>query len=764
MRARGALAGLKEESHVEHLDDRPVRRRTVPVGAASDRAEIDAERLAERALSLAAAFHDTTGGGDTGAPGAVSAHRLADSRLAGELELDAGALDRASGNPRRLDESTRQRMESGFGRGLTGVRIHTGDRAASLAADMGARAFTVGKDVYFGAGQYQPGSTDGDHVLAHELAHTVQAGSQVHRFPADWNKQPVMWSQQTSGVRRPGGGISGGVYILTSKDGFGPVKSAVVKPTFGKNAANTEESGAQIVGADRLMREFGLNAPTSRVVKRGTPEFDDLVALCAPKTPAQPAAGQPGHDNWQPLTAAEDIVVMSEIVNAKTFSEMAVDAGRSSEHRLDLVSAINNPDVMHDLGLLMVADMVTGNSDRFVGEVKNLGNVMVSVLQGRTSLTAFDTTAVLPRLGVANQLLGTAMVSNTISLRFATANPGVFLEETLGALVEVVKKNEPPLPDGQDGPTFGERLDDAITKCMPKLLGWYMTGWNAGLAKAMELSQGDRARTALGDVADETNLDSETLKATLTYVGNSGDPTGKAKAAALALPRIVAAIDLRPITPDGGFVDPSMWTKVPSDAVKAEWVDNQALPTIAELNAIAPSPAAFDASKYRTVKSQLQQAYGAVATALPDKVRRGKSQPRNRAVLGRAVVSAEAIAAGSFRLAGSTSALSGLARKLSGTGAVAAHLTKPDAAAIANKVATIEAMIDSTERTRAQYDAALVDAQRVIGKSSFPDRVGLVASLGTAHTRSQQVAGTLQKIRGQKLEDVVAAMRARATS
>lgn len=764
MRARGAIEALKDNTHIDHRDDRAVRRRTLPVGAAGDRAEIDAERLAERALSLAAVFHETAEVRDMGAPSNASVHRLADSRLDGELELDAGALERASTGPRLLDGATRQRMESGFGRDLGGVRIHTGGRAASLAADMGARAFTVGKDVYFGARQYRPGSTEGDHVLAHELAHTVQAGDRVHRFPADWDKQPVAWSQQTSAVRRPGGGVSGGVYILTSKTGFGPVMTAVIKPTFGKNAAGTKESAAQIVGADRLMREFGLNAPTSRVVAHGTPEFNELVTLCAPKTPPRPAVGQPGYDNWQPLSAAEDLVVMSEIVNAKTFMEMAVDAGRSSDHRLDLVSAINNPDVMHDLGLLMVADMVVGNNDRFAGEVKNLGNVMVSVLEGRTSLTAFDTTAVLPRLKVADQLIGQAMISPTLNLTFGASNPAVLLEETLGALVQVVKKNEPPLPDGQTGATFGDRLESAITNCMPKLLGWYMTGWNEGVAKALELSQGDRARTALGDVADAKNVNAETLKATLTFVAHRGGKVGEQKAAAVAMPRIVAEIDLRPITPDGGLVDPSTWTKVPSDAIKAEWVDNPTLPAIADLNAVSPEPGNFDVSKYRNVKSRLQQAYGAVGTALPDKKRWGKSQPRNRAVLGRAVVSAEAVAAGTFWLSRSASGLTALAGKFSRTAPVAAQLTKSDASAIADKLGTIEALIDSTERTRAQYDAALNDAQRVIDKSAFPDKAGLIGTLGTALARSQKAAETLQKARKAKLENVVGAMRARANS
>jgi hypothetical protein len=54
------------------------------------------------------------------------------------------------------------------------VRIHTDARAAEAADALGARAFTIGSDIYFGAGEYAPGTGPGRKLLAHELAHTVQ--------------------------------------------------------------------------------------------------------------------------------------------------------------------------------------------------------------------------------------------------------------------------------------------------------------------------------------------------------------------------------------------------------------------------------------------------------------------------------------------------------------------------------------------------------------------------------------------------------------
>jgi hypothetical protein len=78
-----------------------------------------------------------------------------------------------------IPDAPRQDLESGFGVPLGGVRLHTGGTAADLARQVNARAFTVGQDIYFGNGEYDPGSSDGYRLLAHEVTHTVQqsAGS-----------------------------------------------------------------------------------------------------------------------------------------------------------------------------------------------------------------------------------------------------------------------------------------------------------------------------------------------------------------------------------------------------------------------------------------------------------------------------------------------------------------------------------------------------------------------------------------------------------
>lgn len=83
-------------------------------------------------------------------------------------------LDSSKGGGHALPESINGFMSHVLGVDFSDVRIHTGDSAIYLNRSIGARAFTSGKDIYFNRGEYQPESSKGKHLLAHELAHVVQ--------------------------------------------------------------------------------------------------------------------------------------------------------------------------------------------------------------------------------------------------------------------------------------------------------------------------------------------------------------------------------------------------------------------------------------------------------------------------------------------------------------------------------------------------------------------------------------------------------------
>jgi len=96
----------------------------------------------------------------------------APNAAAPQLAPAAGGTSGAGGSP--LPQPIQRKFEGSLGADLSGVRVHTGADSAASAESVSARAYAVGSNIHFGAGQYDPGSQGGEHLLAHEVAHTVQ--------------------------------------------------------------------------------------------------------------------------------------------------------------------------------------------------------------------------------------------------------------------------------------------------------------------------------------------------------------------------------------------------------------------------------------------------------------------------------------------------------------------------------------------------------------------------------------------------------------
>jgi hypothetical protein len=92
----------------------------------------------------------------------------------------------ALGSGRSLSEQEQHYFKSRLGLDFNSVRIHTGPAADNAARSLNARAFTLGNQVVFANGEYQPQSNSGKHLLAHELTHVVQqrhGAQQIQRQP-----------------------------------------------------------------------------------------------------------------------------------------------------------------------------------------------------------------------------------------------------------------------------------------------------------------------------------------------------------------------------------------------------------------------------------------------------------------------------------------------------------------------------------------------------------------------------------------------------
>ena len=173
---------------------------TLTVGAADDPYEREADRAADEVLRrLSQPQPDPTMA--PAPPPRLSSEPMQAARSAlrratapSVIGADGGQLDaptdaaigRARGAGKPIEEAVRRSMESGFGADFTGVRVHTDATAHQLNEQLSARAFTTGSDIFFGRGEYNPGDTAGQRLLAHELSHTIQqGGASVRRSPLD---------------------------------------------------------------------------------------------------------------------------------------------------------------------------------------------------------------------------------------------------------------------------------------------------------------------------------------------------------------------------------------------------------------------------------------------------------------------------------------------------------------------------------------------------------------------------------------------------
>jgi hypothetical protein len=188
----------KREEHAE--PEAPARQRPpaiiqakLTVGAANDPFEREADRVADSVMRVlgragAAANMPATDGLD---PTSISRHagHAGHDHGPAEVGFAGGSISdelstriRSSSGGRPLDDSVRQRMESGFGADFSAVRIHAN---SALPARIAADAFTVGRSIHFAEGRYDPSSSAGQHLLAHELTHVVQQGGAVARHVSD---------------------------------------------------------------------------------------------------------------------------------------------------------------------------------------------------------------------------------------------------------------------------------------------------------------------------------------------------------------------------------------------------------------------------------------------------------------------------------------------------------------------------------------------------------------------------------------------------
>ena len=171
------------------------------------------------------------------------------------------------------DPGVAAKVERATGSDLSGVRVHTGSEAATAAAAVDAKAYTLGQDVFFGAGQYQPGAPAGQELLAHELVHTVQQSGGAAR-------------QNKSIVSSPGDAAEQEADRVAAaalaQQPAGPIREQATGMARQPNAGTGADPATAVPaerGFTRQTREVISNAPAGFEAWNGTYQWDSKMHL-----------------------------------------------------------------------------------------------------------------------------------------------------------------------------------------------------------------------------------------------------------------------------------------------------------------------------------------------------------------------------------------------------------------------------------------------------------------------------------------------------
>jgi hypothetical protein len=225
----------------------------------------------------------------------------------------AQAVDGRRGYGEPLPDRTRSQMESGLQQDLSGVRVHSDSAADQLSRQFNAKAFTTGQDVFFRQGAYDPGSSSGDKLLAHEMTHVVQQGNAPTKLagkkmnvsePGDAGEQEADRVADTiaapAGVSRQEEEEKVGLAVQRQ----GEEEEEPIQPAVQRQMPEEEEAQTAV---QRQMPEEEEEAQTA--VQRQMPEEEEAQAAVQRQMPEEEEAQaavqrQPMEEEEEPLQTA----------------------------------------------------------------------------------------------------------------------------------------------------------------------------------------------------------------------------------------------------------------------------------------------------------------------------------------------------------------------------------------------------------------------------------------------------------------------------
>lgn len=286
-------------------------------------------------LSLGAAgIDDRAFGPEASNTAMLALLRARDANGVDRGDASIGVIGRLGGQA--LPEGVRARMETVFGRSFADVRVLVGGSAAAASDALGARAFTVGTDIYFGAGEWAPGTPGFDRLLAHELTHVVQA--QDGRLGAP-SGDGLDVSRPTDPTEREAYANEVGMMrALATLDGAGGVDAGGLDGALGAGDVDAVEARGAGGAAGAVMRDV-VGGEGAQVRGPARPASDDAGATSEEEEQEEEEQEEEGQDEEEEEEEEEEPAASEEEEEEESESEEEEDGEALSADAVAPVAA-----------------------------------------------------------------------------------------------------------------------------------------------------------------------------------------------------------------------------------------------------------------------------------------------------------------------------------------------------------------------------------------------------------------------------------------
>jgi hypothetical protein len=432
-----------------------------------------------------------------------------------------------------------------------------------------------------------------------------------------------------------------------------------------------------------------------------------------------------------------------------------------------------DPTFLSELGRLCIGDLMLGNQDRIVLGAMNLGNVMLSMQDGRGRLAAIDTTAKLPKAVSPRDWVsaGGALGGFNTNKSAMAKGPSDILDGFFEVLVSRIKNGTPA--DAGSNPTW-QLIETVYKNHRDRFLSDFDYGWNDALITALSLAEDQKRLDGVTAGYDDEDVTATTLKANLAYLGAHAE--GKShdqsvgRSIAITAAGWVASLDNDRLVPSGSDILAAKQVGTPTGkVVKAEVVPMPSLPLGKHFKYLAndygnplseQDAASFGkfADRITTAESEIDQ------SVTETKERRSKpfgpkvAVPRNRSLVSHYVAHSTAMAAGGSRIADAAAYTASLADEAQPL--LTADYRGNEAAPVKQFLTRLGASVPVLAMKITAYRRQLTNAVATLPKTNHADKKALTVAITNIDEYLDKATLRLSTVKDMKLQRMAAAIKA----